>query len=265
MARLLYILFLFATLTLKAQVGINTETPETTLDVVGKPNDTNHYDGIIPPRITGNQLAAKFYTSQKKGAIVFVIAPASNLVGQVINVLEAGLYYFDGNLWQTFSKVLEPIEYRITLAFNSESSDPLTVTSTWGAPVDYYGNDNREYLVSQKSYSIGTKNYAGLKGNVVFSKMNGFTNVNFQIYRSNDSTPISEKVFIDITKIFNDFGYVPNQIILLHTENSTDFFPALLENNTIQIPQTSLSKMSTDYYTRGEAQGISRIKKPSFP
>lgn len=265
MARLLYILFLIATLSLNAQVGINTKTPEATLDVVGKPNDLNHYDGIIPPRITGDQLATKFYTSPKEGAIVFVTTPPSILAGQVIHVLEAGLYYFDGNLWQTFSKVFEPIEYRITLAFDSESTDPLTVTSTWGTPVDYYANDNREYLVSQKRYSIGTKNYGGLKGYVVFSKMNGFTNVNFQIYRSNNSIPISEKVVIDITKIYNDFGYVPNQIILLHTDNSADFFPALLENNTIQIPQTSLSKISTVYYTRGEAQGISRIKKPSFP
>ena len=102
MARFLYMLLLFATLSLNAQVGINTVTPETTLDVVGKPNDTSHYDGIIPPRITGDQLAAKFYTSTKKGAIVFVTAVPSNFSGQVIHVRETGQYYFDGNLWKAF-------------------------------------------------------------------------------------------------------------------------------------------------------------------
>ena len=45
---------------------INTQTPETTLEVVGKPNDISHYDGIIPPRITGNQLAAKNISIHKK-------------------------------------------------------------------------------------------------------------------------------------------------------------------------------------------------------
>ena len=131
MARLLYILFLFATLSLNAQVGINTETPETTLDVVGKPNDTNHYDGIIPPRITGDQLAAKFYTSSKKGAIVFVTTVPSNIAGQVIHVLETGLYYFDGNVWKPFEDdTLEDVVVRGNyspkfISFIGSSANPL--------------------------------------------------------------------------------------------------------------------------------------------
>lgn len=265
MRRLFYLLLFSFTVSFKAQVGINTENPEATLDVVGKPNDITHFDGIIPPRITGDQLAAKSYTFAKKGAIVFVSSPATNLSAQVIKLTETGLYIFDGNLWQTISKEINPTEYRITLTFNPTSTDGLTVTRTWTGPVDYYGNNNREYLVSLKSYSFGTKNYSGLIGDVVFSKMNGFTNISFQIYRSFDSPPAKEKAVIDITKIFNDFGYVPYQIILLHTENSTDFFPALIENNTIQIPQTSLNAMSKTYYTRGEAQGFVHIRKPNFP
>lgn len=76
-----YLLLTLFAIKLNAQVGINTQTPETTFDVVGKPNDTSHYDGIIPPRITGDQLANKFYTQSKKGAVVFATAPASNLSG----------------------------------------------------------------------------------------------------------------------------------------------------------------------------------------
>ena len=131
MARLLYILFLFATLSLNAQVGINTETPETTLDVVGKPNDTNHHDGIIPPRITGDQLAAKFYTSTKKGAIVFVTVAPSNIAGQVIHVLETGLYFFDGNVWKPFEDdTLEDVVVRGNyspkfISFIGSTANPL--------------------------------------------------------------------------------------------------------------------------------------------
>ena len=83
-----YLLFVLSTIFIYGQVGINTQTPETTLEVVGKPNDISHYDGIIPPRITGNQLSAKTYSSTKKGAVVYVTSPSSNLTGQVKNITE---------------------------------------------------------------------------------------------------------------------------------------------------------------------------------
>ena len=59
MKTLIYFFLPFIAILIQGQIGINTQTPEATLEVVGKPHDTNHYDGIIPPRITGNQLAAK--------------------------------------------------------------------------------------------------------------------------------------------------------------------------------------------------------------
>lgn len=62
----LFIFFVLFGIAVHAQVGINTQTPEATLEVVGKPNDTNHYDGIIPPRITGEQLATKLIQLRKR-------------------------------------------------------------------------------------------------------------------------------------------------------------------------------------------------------
>lgn len=100
----IYLFLLCITVSVRGQVGINTQTPEATLEVVGKPNDLNHYDGIIPPRITGDQLAAKSYSSSKKGAFVFATEPATNLAGQVVHITESGLYHFDGNLWNPFSQ-----------------------------------------------------------------------------------------------------------------------------------------------------------------
>jgi hypothetical protein len=66
MKTLIYLFLSFFGIAVHAQVGINTQTPEATLEVVGKPNDTNHYDGIIPPRITGEQLATKTYSTAKR-------------------------------------------------------------------------------------------------------------------------------------------------------------------------------------------------------
>jgi hypothetical protein len=264
MKTMIYFFLPFIGMSIQGQVGINTQTPETTLEVVGKPNDTNHFDGIIPPRITGNQLATKTYSIAKKGAVVFATSSASNLSGQVKNITEAAPYYFDGNLWQPFSKEIVPIEYQIILSFDPNSTNVLTATSTWSAPVNYSGNTNA-YLTATKTYTIGTKNFGGLKGGVLFRKVQGIVNVRFQIYRSSDSSPISGNAFMSISNIYSDIGYIPNQIVLLHTENSSQFFPALLENYAIQIPQTSLSAMSTSYYTYGEVQGYSNWIKPMLP
>lgn len=88
----------------EGRVGINTENPNATLEVSGVPTNTSVLDGIIAPKITGDQLKAKTYTTDQTGALVYVTEGAStaNQVGQTVNVSGAGYYYFDGSVWQTF-------------------------------------------------------------------------------------------------------------------------------------------------------------------
>lgn len=260
MKTLFYFLLSLIAISVRGQVGINTQTPKATLDVVGKPNEATHFDGIIPPRITGNQLATKTYTPSQTGAIIVATSPAVNLSGQVIHVTESGLYYFDGNVWQALSKEKPPLEYMIQLSLDPSSTASLIATSTWSAPVNQWGNTNA-YLTSSKYYTIGTQNLGGLAGSILFRKIYGTVNIKFKMYRSNTAT-ISGNAFINIQDIFSEIGYVPNQTALLHTESSTQFFPALLENFAIQIPQTSLSAMSTSDYTYGEVQGYSNLITP---
>lgn len=103
------------TLYLNAQtgsVGINTEKPQATLHVVGNPADTSKLDGIIAPRITGDELSAKTYTTAQIGALVYVTSPASNLSGQVKNVSTTDYYVFDGNYWQSLTPALYDVVMR---------------------------------------------------------------------------------------------------------------------------------------------------------
>lgn len=84
-----------------AQVGIGTTAPNATLDVQGQPTALTVFDGIIPPRLTGEQLGAKIYTTNQTGAVVYATAGIVNSTNpQVSNVINEGLYYFDGNKWQ---------------------------------------------------------------------------------------------------------------------------------------------------------------------
>ena len=85
-----------------AQVGINTSTPKATLDIMGLPSDNTKTDGLIAPRITGNELKAKdtLYAAEQTGAIIYATAPASPATSKTINVTAIGYYYFDGSIWQ---------------------------------------------------------------------------------------------------------------------------------------------------------------------
>ena len=95
---ILYTVFLSLT-TVQAQVGVGTTTPKATLDIVGEPTNTSELDGIIAPRLTGNQLRAKFYTSAQTAAIVYVTVADSAPAGQTIDVTQKGYYYFNATKW----------------------------------------------------------------------------------------------------------------------------------------------------------------------
>jgi len=84
-------------------VGINTPTPNATLDVKGIASDISKLDGIIAPRLTGDELRAKTYTAAQTGALVYVTAADSAPQNQTLSVTEAGYYYFDGTMWKHFS------------------------------------------------------------------------------------------------------------------------------------------------------------------
>jgi uncharacterized protein (TIGR02145 family) len=86
----------------EGKVGIGTTEPKATLDVTGTPASTTTADGIIAPRLTGDQLAAKdaVYLADQTGAQVYVTAAATTPAGKTVNVTAPGYYYFDGAAWQ---------------------------------------------------------------------------------------------------------------------------------------------------------------------
>ncbi|WP_370895948.1 FISUMP domain-containing protein [Chryseobacterium gossypii] len=96
------------TAVLQGQVGINTESPKATLDVVARNTDGSKPEGIIAPRLTKDALVAASGTGQygtpQNGAIVYVtdaVAGGSS-TGQTAYVDAPGYYYFDGvsNQWK---------------------------------------------------------------------------------------------------------------------------------------------------------------------
>ena len=96
-------LFSFAINAQTGRVGINTENPKATLHIEASASNPNILDGVIPPKLLGNELKLKNYTIDQKGAIVFITAIPDSLSGQVIEINSPGFYYFDGLIWKSFN------------------------------------------------------------------------------------------------------------------------------------------------------------------
>ena len=88
-----------------SQVGIDTDQPKATLDIKASPTNANKTDGLIAPRLTGDQLKANDskYGIDQTGAIIYAITAVAPTTAKTVNVTNVGYYYFDGNIWQKFN------------------------------------------------------------------------------------------------------------------------------------------------------------------
>nr|WP_314492089.1 hypothetical protein [uncultured Chryseobacterium sp.] len=108
-----------------SQVGINTDTPKATLDLMATPADLTKTDGLIAPRVKGLQLKNKDsnYAIDQTGAIVYVTEAlaATDVSIKTKNVISIGYYYFDGSIWQKMTG-LQPW-------YNVLTQDPATLNT----------------------------------------------------------------------------------------------------------------------------------------
>lgn len=85
-----------------SQVGINTSSSKATLDVTAKTTDGSRPEGLIAPRLTGDQIKAgdAQYLADQKGSIVYATSAVGTASAKTINITAEGYYFFDGNIWQ---------------------------------------------------------------------------------------------------------------------------------------------------------------------
>lgn len=93
---------LCASTALYSQVGINNANPKATLDITAKTTDGSRAEGLIPPRLSGDniKLANNFYNVEQKGTIVYVTSAVTAPDSKTANITKEGYYYFDGFIWQ---------------------------------------------------------------------------------------------------------------------------------------------------------------------
>ncbi|GAA4154189.1 hypothetical protein GCM10022217_10910 [Chryseobacterium ginsenosidimutans] len=96
-----------------SQIGINTDMPRATLDVMAIPADLTKTDGFIAPRLKGSELKAKDgnYTILQTGAIVYITEALipTDTTPKTVNVTAVGYFYFDGSIWQKMAADLRMV------------------------------------------------------------------------------------------------------------------------------------------------------------
>jgi len=127
-----------------AQIGINTESPKATLDVVGKPGVATSADGVIAPRMTGDQLKAKdlVYLAEQTGALVYVTQAVGTPSIKTAKVDKPGYYMFNGETWKfafggsdTDILIGELVYYHGSIPANTSGTNILASTYLTDLPV----------------------------------------------------------------------------------------------------------------------------------
>lgn len=125
--QLLSIIVLLTCSEISAQVGINSTTPKATLDIAAKTSNGSTPEGIIAPRLTGDQIKAADaqYTAAQQGTIIYATAAVTTASVKTANLTAPGYYYYDGSLWQ---KIGNTYTGSTSIALNGSSFERTALT-----------------------------------------------------------------------------------------------------------------------------------------
>lgn len=209
MKKTILLLALFFVSYLKAQVGINTSDPKSTLEVIGQPTITTATDGIILPKLLRSQLIAKTgYGSDQTGAVVYVTDTSGTINAATAKVTNIGFYFWDGDSWEPIGNSGDGRNiYTENGALNgnrtvAQTTNTLAFTSSATTGTSHFTVDGSTFNVNAVSNNvgIGTSTPSGRLHvasddgrDAVFSMGSNDANTNMDIdiyrYRGNASTP----------------------------------------------------------------------------
>lgn len=176
-----------------AQIGINTPSPKSTMDIsavrnaVGNITNNSQWVGLQAPRLTRGELTAitATYAAEQNGALIYITDVSSgNNSGQRVNIDSVGYYYFNGSLWQKIKDTSADISLYAnngTLGGNrtvTENGNTLTFTGTADGANKFI---NTSGTSSQQKSPMQIVDGGQGEGKVLTSDANG--NVRWQMYR----------------------------------------------------------------------------------
>jgi hypothetical protein len=197
MTKIFITIFSLAFVTIYSQVGIDTTDPKATLDVTAKAADLSKIDGIIAPRLSGNELKSKdgLYGPNQNAAFVYATSAASPTTAKTVDVTKSGYYYYDSLLakWVAFqsSAVSGITTNEISNPINTITSIVNGISTTTNA-VNVVSNTS---AANSNTLTTTVNGVTGTSVNLVKSLSNTVSATNFLTTTVNGiaSTPVAVK------------------------------------------------------------------------
>lgn len=155
------LLLMMSVITIKAQVGVNTPNPTSTMDITAKnaTGATTNVDGLLVPRV--DRQRAQSMTGVPTSTLIYVNNIATGAqAGIAVNVDTVGYYYYNGTVW-------------VKLA-SGGSIDPRTVDNIYtndgtllanrtviqaNKTLTFTGNQTNAFSVDGSSFSVDAANH----------------------------------------------------------------------------------------------------------
>lgn len=261
MEKKLFLFFLVSFITTSfAQIGVDTDAPKSTLDLMASVSNNTKIDGIMIPRLKGSELKAKdaIYTLTttsvpgQTSAIVYVTEGLANnnTSPKTINITSSGYYYFDGNIWQPLDlSIYERDGVLISNRTVNMSDKNLAFTSSATTGTSHFIIDGATFNINTVDKRLGIEtNQPTAKIDVVGSlaantKVAPIRARNMNI--SNNISNTSGNVNKLAPLMMDDNGYMVRQFTGVDSPNNSYYF----NNEQVLIPNGASKVIATDIHT----------------
>ncbi|VFA40251.1 tail fiber domain-containing protein [Chryseobacterium indologenes] len=105
----MFILCLFGTVSMSSsmysqagKIGINTVNPKATLDINAKTDGSSQAEGLLIPRLTGDQIQTMTSNIQPgtESLMIYATAAPASPTSKVSKITQPGYYFWNGNNWE---------------------------------------------------------------------------------------------------------------------------------------------------------------------
>ena len=189
-------LFLVFNSLIYGQVGINTESPKTTLDL-HKNALINRADGFMTIRITGNELKSKddLYGKDHHSTLVYVTAAASPATEKTSYVTTPGFYYYNAEMakWINMNvpkffympsvyfdtSVLGTFTKDLYTSYKNQFSTPAVKSSGASGQIPVVGKNDLEYYITYLDSTVFKNVTIDEKGIMTYTIVDNSSDISF--------------------------------------------------------------------------------------
>lgn len=156
-----------------SQIGIANTSPNATLDIKAIKADGSTSEGMMIPRLTGDQIknAGNQYTGAQTGTMVYVTSVPSATDTKTADITVPGCYYFNGSIWKSMGKSVNTtvISYSTTVDPNILGYIPSKTATAASAPQTVSAGGHTYTKVAALSYSSNGHSYTAYSGSTALS------------------------------------------------------------------------------------------------